>query len=133
MCVCVCVFLDQVPETGPEMHVVIIVGIVMLFVVGVALWLLVKYLIRRTQRWHEHCAERNMERAIHLYNNQETPPESDYMYTALPPQDPATPAAGARRVTSSHRNGHCHQSKNGKCTVGGGGEGGGRTDLLRHL
>ena len=94
------------------MHVVVIVGLVMLFVVGVALWLLVKYLIRRTHRWHEHCAERNMERAIHLYNNQEMPPESDYMYTALPPQEAAT-ATVSRRVTSTHRNGHCRQSKNG--------------------
>lgn len=99
--------IDKLPETGPQTHVVIIVGITVLIVVGTALWLLVKYLIHRTQRWQEHCAERNMERAIRLYNSQETPPESDYMYTALPPQEVET-----RQLTApSHRNGHCHPSK----------------------
>ncbi|XP_076448138.1 uncharacterized protein LOC143284895 [Babylonia areolata] len=99
--------IDKLPERGPETHVVIIVGVTVLVVVGMALWLLVKYLVHRTHRWQEHCAERNMERAIRLYNSQETPPESDYMYTALPPQD-----VGATQPPAHHRNGHCHPAKN---------------------
>ncbi|XP_070193677.1 uncharacterized protein [Littorina saxatilis] len=99
---------DSLPESGPATHVVVIVGIVSLFVVGVALWLLVKYLLRRTQRWNEQCAERNMERAIHLYNNQEPPPESDYMYTAVPGREVMSVP-----VSSTRRNGHGHTNKRG--------------------
>ncbi|KAL8558197.1 hypothetical protein ACOMHN_036286 [Nucella lapillus] len=116
--------VDKLPETGPETHVVVIVGITVLIVVGTALWLLVKYLIHRTQRWQEHCAERNMERAIRLYNSQETPPESDYMYTALPPQDVVEGTAPRQLsapapASASHRNGHCHPSKSAAVGRGG--------------
>ena len=44
------------------------------------------------------------------------------MYTALPPQESATVS---RRVAPTHRNGHCHQSKNSEyITVQRFGEGG---------
>ena len=112
MCLCLflylfftCVCPDKLPETGPETHVVIIVGVVVVFVVGMALYLLVKYLMYRAQRWQEQCAERNMERAIRLFNSQESPPEPDYMYTALPLPEVDRPRGGG---------GHGGQSKNGE-------------------
>jgi hypothetical protein len=98
---------DKLPESGPALYVVIIVGVVAACLVAVALWLLVKYLMYRSQRWQEILAERNMERAIQLYNDQQEPPESDYMYTALPaPQvDQHSPSH------HHHRSGYRHHKK----------------------
>lgn len=103
---------DKMPENGPALHVVIIVGCVMVGVVSVSLWLLVKYLMQRSQRWHEISTERNMERAIHLYNSQPLLQEPDYMYTALPVHQITVRTGGNSSPPHHYRNGHApHHNK----------------------
>lgn len=103
---------DKMPENGPALHVVIIVGCVMVGVVSVSLWLLVKYLMQRSQRWREISTERNMERAIHLYNSQPLLQEPDYMYTALPVHQITARTGGNSSPPHHYRNGHApHHNK----------------------
>ncbi|PVD24622.1 hypothetical protein C0Q70_15106 [Pomacea canaliculata] len=96
------VSLAEAPSNvGLEKHVVIIVGVVVVLVVCALLYVLVRYLLHLVRKSHERRAQQNMERAIHLYNSQESQPESDYMYTALPHAD----FTHSRGQHNNHHNG----------------------------
>ncbi|XP_059166450.1 uncharacterized protein LOC131948782 [Physella acuta] len=71
---------EELPITGVELHVVVVVGFVSVLVVIIASVILFQYLTRLSERWHERRVEAEMTRAINIFNSQEPLQEQDLMF-----------------------------------------------------
>ncbi|BFZ08180.1 hypothetical protein BsWGS_11219 [Bradybaena similaris] len=110
---------DRLPTRAPDLHVIIIVGLILIILVAVAAVLLFKYVSRLTHNWRQRRAEEVMARAINIYNSQEPLEEPDMVYLRPGDQgvlEPAKDHRGDSEIAFVHSDGRIERFRPLICT-----------------